>query len=96
MTELFFLVTYEWLSVDFISLPDAVAKILAMHFGYKIKNGNGLTKQEKLLDKPVAILTQEVLPVEKSEYDLCPACGEAALAYEEGCKKCYSCGYSEC
>ena len=67
-----------------------------MHFGYKVKNGNGVTKEEKLLDKPLAVLTQEVLPVEKSEYDLCPACGEAALAYEEGCKKCYSCGYSEC
>ena len=29
-------------------------------------------------------------------YDLCPECGGASLAYEEGCKKCYACGYSEC
>jgi len=28
--------------------------------------------------------------------DLCPECGEAALVNEEGCKKCYSCGYSQC
>ncbi|OGM23732.1 ribonucleoside-diphosphate reductase, adenosylcobalamin-dependent [Candidatus Woesebacteria bacterium RIFCSPHIGHO2_02_FULL_38_9] len=28
--------------------------------------------------------------------DLCPSCGEASLVLEEGCKKCYSCGYSEC
>ena len=28
--------------------------------------------------------------------DLCPECGEAALVNEEGCKKCYACGYSEC
>lgn len=28
--------------------------------------------------------------------DLCPECGDAALVYEEGCQKCYSCGYSEC
>ncbi len=28
--------------------------------------------------------------------DLCPSCGEAAFTYEEGCKKCYACGYSEC
>ena len=28
--------------------------------------------------------------------DLCPGCGEASLVFEEGCKKCYSCGYSEC
>ena len=28
--------------------------------------------------------------------DLCPECGDATLVYEEGCKKCYGCGYSEC
>ncbi len=76
------------------SLPDAVAKVLAMHFGYKIKNGNGVGAQ---IDKPnVSVLTQQPLLIEKSDYDLCPSCGEASLAYEEGCKKCYSCGYSEC
>jgi ribonucleoside-diphosphate reductase alpha chain len=29
-------------------------------------------------------------------FDLCPECGSGTLAYEEGCKKCYACGYSEC
>jgi ribonucleoside-diphosphate reductase alpha chain len=29
-------------------------------------------------------------------YDICPECGSASFAYEEGCKKCYGCGYSEC
>jgi ribonucleoside-diphosphate reductase alpha chain len=28
--------------------------------------------------------------------DLCPECGQAALVNEEGCRKCYGCGYSEC
>jgi len=28
--------------------------------------------------------------------DLCPECGEATLINEEGCRKCYTCGYSEC
>ena len=28
--------------------------------------------------------------------DLCPSCGEGSLVFEESCKKCYSCGYSEC
>jgi ribonucleoside-diphosphate reductase alpha chain len=77
------------------SLPDAVAKILAMHFGYKIKNGHN-SQPPVELQSAISVLTQQALPVEKSEYDLCPSCGEAALAYEEGCKKCYSCGYSEC
>ena len=29
-------------------------------------------------------------------FDLCPECGAGSFAYEEGCKKCYGCGYSEC
>ncbi len=28
--------------------------------------------------------------------DLCPECGEASMVNEEGCRKCYTCGYSEC
>jgi ribonucleoside-diphosphate reductase alpha chain len=28
--------------------------------------------------------------------DLCPECGEAAVVNEEGCRKCYSCAFSEC
>jgi ribonucleoside-diphosphate reductase alpha chain len=28
--------------------------------------------------------------------DLCPDCGQASVINEEGCRKCYSCGYSEC
>ena len=26
----------------------------------------------------------------------CPDCGSGQLAFEEGCKKCHVCGYSEC
>jgi ribonucleoside-diphosphate reductase alpha chain len=28
--------------------------------------------------------------------DLCKECGQATLVYEEGCKKCLSCGFNEC
>ncbi|OGN73933.1 MAG: ribonucleotide reductase [Chloroflexi bacterium GWB2_49_20] len=28
--------------------------------------------------------------------DLCPDCGEATMVSEEGCRKCYTCGFSEC
>ena len=76
------------------SLPDAVAKVLAMHFDFKSYNGNGHVEIASL--NKAAVLTQQALPVEQSEFDLCPSCGVASLAYEEGCKKCYSCGYSEC
>jgi len=28
--------------------------------------------------------------------DLCKECGQATFIYEEGCKKCLSCGFNEC
>jgi ribonucleoside-diphosphate reductase alpha chain len=28
--------------------------------------------------------------------NICPECGSSTLVYEEGCKKCFSCGHSEC
>jgi ribonucleoside-diphosphate reductase alpha chain len=71
------------------SLPDAVAKALGMHFGLigfqtEVSENTHSAIQLTLDDKP----TQRM--------DLCPKCGEVALAFEEGCKKCYGCGYSEC
>jgi ribonucleoside-diphosphate reductase alpha chain len=69
-----------------LSLPDGVAHVLAEYLG------------------------QHLTPVEENDHgagveatqlafklgDLCPDCGQATLVEEEGCRKCYSCGYSEC
>lgn len=104
------------------SLPDAVAKVLGMHYGingYAKKeeapaaatdgnaiNGHAEThKQEPQLvnevAQPTLIQTTQTQPVSSSAqdmelFDICPSCGEATLAHEEGCSKCYSCGHSEC
>ena len=80
------------------SLPDAIAKVLAKHFDIKNGNGNGMQKTEKNGEvEKISAQTQIALDAsEDSLADICPSCGQAALAYEEGCKKCYSCGYSEC
>lgn len=126
------------------SMPDAVAKVLSMHFGLNgyaedYKNGTGIyangnggqngkahhvnggvngangangtspvtpvvketvgnptlvseTVQQSLLSKTQQSKTE----ASSAMFDICPSCGEANLAYEEGCKKCYGCGYSEC
>jgi len=63
------------------SLPDGVAQVLAEHLGMADPPGKG--KEEKQLP----LFTTG---------DLCPECGQAALVSEEGCRHCYSCGYSEC
>lgn len=77
------------------SLPDGVAQaldeylqntILAETEGEEGQNGDGFTLG------PETIQGKNQLEIG----DLCPECGQAALVNEEGCRKCYSCGYSEC
>ncbi|MGD2165947.1 MAG: adenosylcobalamin-dependent ribonucleoside-diphosphate reductase, partial [Anaerolineae bacterium] len=63
------------------SLPDGVAQVLAEHLG--------------LADTVGATRGNGQLPL-FSEGDLCPECGQASLVFEEGCRHCYTCGYSEC
>ena len=80
------------------SLPDAVAKVIAMHYGL---NGEGekVKKEDKpkLVENTTQASFDNVLVQEDNKiFDICPKCGEAAFVHEEGCKKCYSCGYSEC
>ena len=82
------------------SLPDAVAKVLSMHYGL---NGeaktNGVIKDEaKLLTTTTqpSLIQPQAAVVRSTSFDICPSCGEVSLVHEEGCKKCYGCGYSEC
>ena len=79
------------------SLPDAVAKVLSMHYNL---NGNGIVKKtEPEKPKLVTETVQQSLlqpQISSSNFDICPSCGEATFAHEEGCKKCYGCGFSEC
>jgi ribonucleoside-diphosphate reductase alpha chain len=67
-----------------LSLPDGLAQALAAFLG----------------EIPEIHLLEEVRePVKKDPSrigDLCPECGAAGVVREEGCCKCYVCGYSEC
>lgn len=90
------------------SLPDAIAKVLTMHFKMdgqaSATNGNGSATTVKAMSQPPQLVTQVSQPTLESAipattgklFDLCPSCGEALLAHEEGCAKCYGCGYSAC
>ncbi len=88
------------------SLPDAVARALELHIEslqpaeeseeasdsgdtHESGNSNGHTPEadnKRPFDLSTLTLTG----------NLCPECGCNTMVYEEGCKKCYSCGYSEC
>lgn len=49
-------------------------------------------------ENPMTVPATHMLLTERRmvTVDLCPSCGEGSLVFEESCKKCYSCGYSEC
>jgi ribonucleoside-diphosphate reductase alpha chain len=66
------------------SLSDGIAKVLKKHIA---ANGNG---------EEVEIVSQQQTLETGQKKDICPACGNATLFYEEGCAKCQSCGYSKC
>jgi ribonucleoside-diphosphate reductase alpha chain len=87
------------------SLPDGVGQVLDEYLrardhepkGHELVSGSMLMNtNEGHAPKTTAqheIATQ--LPMMKIG-DLCPECGEAAVVNEEGCRKCYACGFSEC
>ena len=63
-----------------MSIPDAIATVLKRHF--------------------VGVNENAVKEPPKRAMDLnlerCPDCGDRALAFEQGCMTCRSCGYSKC
>ncbi len=65
-----------------LSLPDGLARSLAEYLGETENSCVGIGDDQGQFSMKIG--------------DLCPECGQAALVNEEGCRKCYSCGFSEC
>ncbi len=93
------------------SLPDAVARALEMHLESLEKqdleqqtanpslSANGKDEANGS-DNPTNALPSTTNPLSLSHLsitgNLCPQCGCNTMVYEEGCRKCYNCGHSEC
>jgi len=87
------------------SIPDAVAKVLAEEFNYSLPkvgnsdNGNGLSENHV---PDYGSNAEQTLGAEAFSHsvmgniDMCPDCGNYSFIKEEGCAKCYVCGYSVC
>ncbi len=84
------------------SLPDGVGQVIEMY----LREKDGVIEQTLRARRPAATAdtptwrspfgdrrtnepTQHTLKIG----DLCPECGEAAVVNEEGCRKCYACGF---
>lgn len=88
------------------SLPDGLAQVLEEYLDERAhRTSDHTTAPEINIPLPVdpvhPLEMESPSPVEVPLQapkigDLCPDCGQATLVNEEGCRKCYSCGYSEC
>lgn len=88
------------------SLPDGLAQVVAEYLDEtsqiaasenldgedSISSGNG----HNLMSESARSVATPAEQVPLKFGDLCPECGQAAVVNEEGCRKCYACGFSEC
>jgi len=68
-----------------LSLPDGIARVLAEHVGTVVAE-----------PRPTPDGAESCFGGKLTAADICPECGQATFVYEEGCKKCYGCGFNEC
>jgi ribonucleoside-diphosphate reductase alpha chain len=85
------------------SLPDGVAQTLAEYledseeYQEAVANGNNpLFGRYPIRPSDIPEKNSSAVQPAFQIGDLCPECGQAAVVNEEGCRKCYACGYSEC
>ena len=84
-----------------LSSPDAIAQAIERYLAQK----EGV-QEELPIDVPVSTgAGSGTMPAGQSHQyashntatlGACPECGAGQLAFEEGCKRCYVCGFSEC
>ncbi len=75
------------------SLPDGIAQVLQEYLDESEEAARLAGDSEAPTPPPGQLALQlRTHPLG----DLCPECGAATLVNEEGCRKCYSCGFSEC
>jgi ribonucleoside-diphosphate reductase alpha chain len=89
------------------SLPDGVAQALGEYLetsAQPVEGSNGNRKDESNVEDLLKSSKVELEQPSDSQPaampgavgELCPECGNASLVNEEGCRKCYGCGFSEC
>lgn len=76
------------------SIADAVAKVLAEEYDFSIKKTNGFHVENGT--EEVTVDKNSAPSLGQGHTDMCPECGNYTLVFEEGCAKCYYCGYSRC
>lgn len=91
---------------DIITQSLGIGSVLANGIGenkiYSISDAIGKGLQKYFFNRPldnVPMVSLGIINIPNSKPDnlpVCPDCGASSMVNEEGCQKCYSCGYSRC
>ena len=93
-----------------MSLGDAIAKALAEDLALNNEEHKPAemvplnlteapsedTKRDDVVGSAQPLPLTLPIQTESKHMDICPECGQSTLVLEEGCSKCYSCGFSKC
>ena len=87
-----------------MSLADAIAKVLAEDLNSQedVSEAEAIPLNLTISDSSAQEAHQQVMeetddpPKAMKGADICPECGMVAFVSEDGCDKCYSCGFSKC
>lgn len=79
-----------------LSLPDAVARALHDEFFKEDQPQQLNLPMNGDIEEEPAETSNVVMNGSLSGADMCPDCGTISLIRTEGCRKCLTCGYSEC
>ena len=77
-----------------LSLPDGVARALQGYLKEVEEEEDDEEGDEE--EAAPAFQAEAAQPSLFPTGDLCPVCGQPTMVYTEGCRRCYSCGHSEC
>jgi ribonucleoside-diphosphate reductase alpha chain len=80
------------------SLPDGIAKALDEYLYIRNWEKEEHSEPSSAVSPTLPLPDMDASPsrAQRQIGELCPECGQATVVNEEACRKCYSCGYSEC
>ena len=84
--------------VRIFSCADAMARVIEKRLANSEENDNVVSKAEEALSQVARSeeqLEKQITTRSRNIVGVCPDCG-GALRHEEGCIKCYACGFSKC
>lgn len=80
-----------------VNITEIIPQLIGIGGNNSIGFGNNrILSVPDAIGKALKTLSEESIENESFDKQICPECGVASIAYQEGCLSCTNCGYSRC